>query len=602
MGGMKARIANALTMPSPQVGDVVFQNVSIIDGSGNTPRYTTSVVVRNGYIHSISSDTITSAKPEGIRVIDCDNGRWTLCPGFIDMHAHSDLSLLHTPNHLAKITQGVTTEVIGQDGISYAPTDDAAMARVRKQIAGWNGNPTEPADFFDRWRTVKEYLDVLDQGLDGKGIATNAAFLVPQGNLRILTMGYDSRPASPEEVGRMKVILVESLEQGAVGMSSGLTYVPGNFASFNELASLCEVLVKYGAYYCPHHRSYGKDAIAAYAEMIQLARQTGVRLHLTHATLNFPENAGRADELLKMIDEAIAEGVEISMDTYPYLPGSTTLGALLPTWVSSASDKVAVLNDPVQLEKIKYECLVEGTDGCHGLTLDWARVEIGGVMNNDLAEQCVGKRISQIASNRGEDGFETFIWLLKEDDFNSTILQHMGNEGNVRKIMRHSRHTGGSDGILTSTKPHPRGWGTFPRYLGHYGRDLPAGKSRNIYAAEANINDGPAEEFEAVEPETIFEGGIEEAVNHLTGRAAQVVRMHDRGLVKAGYRADLVLFDASLIRDRATFANPKQAAAGIRVVMVNGVFAVDEGKPTGARAGRTVRMSKAENGDEWIVG
>ncbi|TKA66142.1 hypothetical protein B0A55_09795 [Friedmanniomyces simplex] len=568
-------------MVTLQAGDVLFHNATIFDGSGKTPRYIASVVVRQGSIQTITEPTALANALErhlepSIRVIDCENGRWSLCPGFIDMHAHSDLSLLHTPEHLAKITQGVTTEIIGQDGISYAPTDDAAMARIRKQIAGWNGNPKEPKDFFHRWRTVGEYLDVLDKGLDGKGIATNAAFLVPQGNLRILTMGYESRAATPEELERMKEILALSLEQGAVGMSSGLTYVPGNFASFDELASLCEVLVKYGAYYCPHHRSYGKGAIEAYTEMIQLARQTGVRLHLTHATLNFPENAGRADELLKMIDEAVAEGLEISMDTYPYLPGSTTLGSLLPSWVSSATDKLAVLNDHAKLEKIKHQCLVEGTDGCHGCTLDWDRIEIGGVMKNDLAEACVGKRISQIASERGQDGFDTFIWLLKEDDFSSTILQHMGNEGNVRKIMRHPRHTGGSDGILTSTKPHPRGWGTFPRYLGHYGRDLPEGKSRNIYAAKANVEDGPAEEFEAVEPKTIFAGGLEEAVNHLTGRPAEVVRMRDRGLVKEGFRADLVLFDADAIRDRATFAEPKQAAAGICAVMVNGVFAVDD--------------------------
>jgi len=178
----------------------------------------------------------------------------------------------------------------------------------------------------------------------------------------------------------------------------------------------------------------------------------------------------------------------------------------------------------------------------------------------------------------------------------------MGNEGNVRKIMRHSKHTGGSDGILTSTKPHPRGWGTFPRYLGHYGRDLPAGKSRNIYAAKANIDDGPAEEFETVNAETIFVGGVEEAVNHLTRRAASVVGMKDRGLVREGYRADLVLFDADSIRDRATFTEPKQPAQGIRAVLVNGIFAVDEGKPTGARAGRTVRMRKGDGeSGKWEV-
>ncbi|KAK1066702.1 hypothetical protein LTR33_011527 [Friedmanniomyces endolithicus] len=549
-------------MATLQQGDIVFRSATVFDGTGSTPRYVASVVVRQGFIHSISqpttlNDALKGDIKAGIRVIDCDNGRWCLCPGFIDMHAHSDLSLLHTPDHLAKITQGVTTEVIGQDGISYAPTDDAAMARIRKQIAGWNGNPKEPADFFDRWRTVGEYLDVLDTGLDGKGIATNAAFLVPQGNLRILTIGYEDRAATPEELERMKEILTVSLEQGAV---------------------------------------------EAYAEMIQLARQTGVRLHLTHATLNAPHNVGRADELLKMIDEAIEEGVDISMDTYPYLPGSTTLGSLLPTWASSASDTLSVLNDPAQLEKIKHHYLAVGPDGRHGSTLDWDLIEIGGVMNNDLADACIGKRIIQIASERNEDSFDTFIWLLKADDFSSTILAHVGIEDNVRKIMRHPRHTGGSDGILTSTKPHPRGWGTFPRYLGHYGRDLAEGKSRNIYAAKANIEDGPAEEFEVVEPETIFVGGLEEAVNHLTGRPAEVVRMRDRGLVKEEYRADLVLFDAEGIRDRATFVEPKQPAAGIRAVLVNGAFAVDEGKPTGARAGRTVRMKRKGEGRTWTVG
>lgn len=594
-------------MADLQDGDIVFLRTSVIDGSGTKPRYLANVAVRNGLIHSINaSDSLDINQSrlndnKRIKLIDCQDGRWSLSPGFIDMHAHSDLSLLHTPDHLAKITQGVTTEVIGQDGISYAPTDDTSMARIRKQIAGWNGNPKEPADFFDRWRSVEEFLDVLDQGLDGKGIATNAAFLVPQGNLRILTVGYENRAATEEELGKMKDLLALSLEQGAVGMSSGLTYVPGMFASFSELAQLCEVLVKYGAYYCPHHRSYGKGAMEAYKEMLELARHTGVRLHLTHATLNFPENAGRAGELLGMIDAAIGDGVDVSMDTYPYLPGSTTLGALLPSWVSSAPDKLAVLSDPKQLEKIKHQCLVEGTDGCHGLTLQWERIEIGGVMNVDLAEKCVGKRISQIAEEQGQDGFDVFIDLLKEDDFASTILQHMGNEGNVRKIMAHSRHTGGSDGILTSTKPHPRGWGTFPRYVGHYGRDLPQGKSRNIYAPRSNIEQGPAEAFKAVEPETIFNGGVEEAVNHLTQRPVQVIRLQDRGLVKERYRADLVLFDAERIRDRATFAEPKQAAEGVRSVLVNGVFAVDEGKPTGARAGRTVRMRRASDGKEWLV-
>lgn len=280
------------------------------------------------------------------------------------MHAHSDLSVLHTPDHLAKITQGVTTEVLGQDGISYAPTSDETMARVRRQISGWNGNPADPG-FFDRWRTVKEYLDVLDK----EKTATNTAFLVPQGNLRMLVKGYSSEKCTQAEIDQQKEILAKCLEEGAVGMSSGLTYVPGAFADTDELAQLCEVVKKYDAYYCPHHRSYGKGALGAYEEMFSLAKKTGVRLHLAHATMNYPENAGRANELVSLIDEAIASGVDVSLDTYPYLPGSTTLASTLPSWAASAEDKIALLDDPEKLARIRHQALVEGTDGCHGCTL-----------------------------------------------------------------------------------------------------------------------------------------------------------------------------------------------------------------------------------------
>jgi N-acyl-D-amino-acid deacylase len=168
--------------------------------------------------------------------------------------------------------------------------------------------------------------------------------------------------------------------------------------------------------------------------MIELAKKTGVRLHLTHATLNFPENAGRADELITMIDAALAEGVEISMDTYPYLPGSTTLASTLPSWAASADDKVAVLNDPQQLEKIRHQTLVEGT-------LGWDIIEIGGVSDPDLVDKYVGKTLQRIAEEQQKDAFDAYIELLKADDFNSTILSHCGHEENVRKIMRHPRHT-----------------------------------------------------------------------------------------------------------------------------------------------------------------
>ena len=561
--------------------DVLFRNATVIDGSGETPRYTASVLVRDGSIAAIHKEEIDlePLRQRGTRILDAANQ--ILCPGFIDMHAHSDLSVLHTPDHLAKITQGVTMEVLGQDGIGYSPVDDASMPRIREQITGWNGNPTDPPDFFDRWRSVAEYLEVLDR----EKIATNVAYLVPQGNLRILVKGWDPSPATPEELEKMKAILRKSLEEGAVGMSSGLTYVPGMFASDDEIAELCKVVANYGGYYCPHTRSYGKGALKSYREMLALAKTTGVRLHLTHMTMNYEENAGRASELISMIDAAIASGVDITLDTYPYLPGSTTLASTLPSWAASAPDPQALLSDPAQLAKVKHEALVTGTDGCHGVTLHWPILEIGGVQNPAL-KPIVGKTIQQIADEHSRDPFDVYIDILKRDNLNTTILSHCGHEDNVRTIMRHPKHTGSTDGILTSTKPHPRGWGTFPRYLGHYARDLPRGKSRDIYHATKS------DVFEDEAAETIFEGGLEEAVAHVTSRAAAVIRVKNRGLVKEGYKADLVLFDEEEIRDVATYAVPKQAAKGIRTVMINGEVVLDEGKPTGGRAGRTVRWSK----------
>ncbi|KAK7757590.1 hypothetical protein SLS62_000605 [Diatrype stigma] len=603
-------------MTTYQKDDILFVGVTVVDGSGDTAGYVADVLVRDGLIKSIRRDQAESesdsARQQGARVVDGESGRWTLSPGFIDMHAHSDLSLLHTPEHLAKITQGVTTEVIGQDGISYSPVTTATLARIREQIAGWNGNPKEPADFFERWRSVGEYLDVLD----ASRIATNAAYLVPQGNLRILAKGWDSSPATQAEIDTMKAHLHEAFRQGAVGMSSGLTYVPGMFADDAELAQLCRVVVQYGGYFAPHHRSYGKGAMQAYREMIELARSTGVRLHLTHATLNFAENRGRADEFLALLDGALAEGLDITLDTYPYLPGSTTLASLLPSWAAAADDKRALLDDPAQLARIRHAVLVEGTDGCHGCTLDWEIIEISGVSSPALlAAGVVGKRVAQLAREQGGDNrdpFDAFVDLLREDNFSTTIIQHAGHEGNVRRIMRHPRHTGGSDGILTSTKPHPRGWGTFPRYLGHYHRDLARGKSRDICglppasagaAATPAAGDDDGDVFDDVEPETIFPGGLEEVVSHLTGRAAAVLRLRDRGLVREGYRADLVLFDAETVRDAATYADPKQPAKGIRAVLVNGVFAVEEGRATGARAGRTIRLrEERDKSGKFVVG
>jgi len=527
--------------------DLVLSGGTVVDGTGE-PGYRADVAIDGSGIVRIGD----AAELTADRTVDASG--LVVAPGFIDMHAHSDLQILTAPDHFAKVSQGVTTEVLGQDGLSYAPVDDATLAQVRRQIAGWNGNP---ADFDFSWRTVGEFLDRLDAG-----IATNAAYLVPQGTLRLLVVGPDDRPATENEIARMQEILAESLLAGAVGMSSGLTYTPGMYADSGELAALCRVVAEHGGYYCPHTRSYGAGALGAYAEMIDLARSTGCPVHLTHATMNFDENAGRAPELLDLVDGALADGCDISLDTYPYLPGCTTLSALLPSWSSSGGPDVLLerLGDPATRERIRVNVEETGSDGCHGVTVDWATIQISGVGNPELAGT-VGSTVAELADREKRSGTEVFFDLLREDQLATTILQHVGHEDNVQTIMQHRVHMGGSDGILVGDRPHPRAWGTFPRYLARYSRELGL-------------------------------LGLEDCVAHLTGRSATRLKLADRGFVREGFAADLTLFDPRTITDTATFTEPRQAAGGIPYVLVNGRFAIDNGVPTGSRSGRALRLDK----------
>ncbi|MFF4949519.1 amidohydrolase family protein [Streptomyces chattanoogensis] len=537
--------------------DTVFRNVRVIDGSGG-PTYRADVALDGGRIAGIRRETAPGPRPGAARVVDADG--LALSPGFIDMHAHSDLALLRDPAHEAKAAQGITLEVIGQDGLSYAPVDDRTLAEVRRAITGWNGGGCD-IDFS--WRTVGEYLDALDHAHGGRGIAVNAAYLVPQGTVRMAAVGWDDRDATPAELDRMKRLVAEGLEQGAVGMSSGLTYTPGMYAKDAELTELCRVVAAYGGYYCPHHRSYGAGALDAYREMVELARTAGCPLHLAHATMNFGVNKGRAGDLLALLDQAIADGADISLDTYPYTPGSTTLVALLPSWANDGGPDatLARLKDEGTAERIRRHIEELGSDGCHGVPVEWDTIEISGVSDPALGD-VVGRTVQESAALRGEAPWATARRLLIDDRLGSTILHHVGHEENVRAIMRHRAHTGGSDGILQGAKPHPRAYGTFPHYLGRYVREL------GVLS-------------------------LEECIAHLTSRPAARLRLPDRGLVREGYRADLVLFDPATVAAGSTYARPRTLPTGIPHVLVAGRFVIEDGRRTDALAGRAVRRTSA---------
>lgn len=532
----------------------VYRGATVIDGTG-APRYIADVAVEGARVVAIIPEgTVDSALelPDG--AVEVGASGLVLAPGFIDMHAHSELAVLSGAAHEAKIRQGVTTEVLGQDGLGYAPLDDAAAAVIPAQIAGWNGTPAEVP-----WRSMDDLL----RAIDATAVA-NAAVLVPQGNLRMMVVGHDNRPATSAEISAMADLLGRALDAGAFGMSSGLTYTPGMYADTAELEALCRVVAERGGYWAPHTRSYGGGALDAYREVLDIGRRTGCPVHLTHATMNFAPNRGRADELLALVDEAIADGVDVTLDTYPYLPGATTLSALLPSRLAASGDLLRAIADldAAGREAVRVELEEVGCDGFHGERADWTQIQISGTANPALAD-LVGRTIAEIASAAGRRAVDVVLDTILDDAGATGILMHIGDEDNVRTIMRHPQHAGGSDGILIGARPHPRGRGTFPRYLGHYVREL----------------------------------GIltwEEAVRHLAGNPARRLGLDrgdaPRGVVRRGATADLVLFDPETIAAGATFESPLTAPRGVVEVLVGGVPVVSGGDVTGRTPGAALRM------------
>lgn len=532
-----------MTGPAP----TLLRGALVLDGTGR-PGRTGDVLLAEGRIQRVGG----RIDAPGARVVDADG--LALAPGFIDMHAHSDLAVLTDPVHLAKVSQGVTTEVVGQDGLSYSPATPAAIEVLREQLAGWNG---VPAGLALGWETVGDYLAAVDAARP----AANVAALVPQGTVRLDVVGAADRPAADAEIAAMRALVDRGMRDGAFGMSSGLTYVPGMFAGTDELVALCEVVARHGGVYVPHQRSYGTGALEAYAEMIEVARRSGVALHLAHATMNFGVNRGRAGELVALLDAALASGVDLTFDTYPYLPGSTTLAALLPSWAAAGGPRATLdrLQDPASRARIAYELDVVGTDGCHGVPVEWETIEISGVRDPALSGR-VGHTVAALAAETGRPASTVALELLVADRLGTGILQHVGDEANVRTMMAHPRHTGGSDGILVGDKPHPRAWGTFPRYLGHYVRE-----------------------------EGVLR--LEDAIVHLSARPAALLGLTDRGRIAPGMVADLVLFDPATVADRATFAEPRRQAAGIPWVFVAGEAVIADGRRTEARPGRALRST-----------
>lgn len=523
--------------------DLLLRGGSVLDGSGD-PAVPADVAIAGDRIAAVGPELAVSAR----RAIDVHG--LVVCPGFVDMHAHSDLQILAAPDHLPKVAQGITTEVLGQDGLSYAPVTDETLPLLRAQLRGWNGDPPE----FDwSWHSVAGYLERLN-----RGIAVNAAYLVPHGTIRLLVVGTADRRAAPAELARMERIVAEAMEQGAVGLSTGLTYAPGMYADDAEIVALCKVAAAYGGFYAPHHRNYGAHAIEAYTACVDIARAAGIPLHLTHAHLGYPINRGRAGELIALVDAAIADGIDVTLDSYPYLAGSSYLHALLPAWAQEGGVDATLdrLSDDRLHERLRHEIEDTGHPAAHGVPTDWSTVVISGVTTARNAH-LVGRTVADSARAAGRRSIDLFCEVLVEERLGATCVVHIGNEDNVRTIMAHSAHTGGTDGILVGAKPHPRAWGTFPRYLGHYVREL--GILR-----------------------------LEDAIRKFTAQPARRLGQPDRGILKPGLRADVVAFDPATVADAATYSAPQTPPRGIPYVIVNGQPVIDGGEHTGARPGRAL--------------
>lgn len=515
--------------------DLIARGGWVIDGSGG-PAFRADVAVLNGMIFEVGHLGDSTAQ----KVLDV-TGLYVV-PGFIDAHVHGDLMLLADPIQLPALRQGVTSYIIGQDGCSFAPGSRSTIDYMRRYTAGFNGNPDTIQ--YD-WNGVEEYLARFD-----RQVAINVAYLIPNGNVRIEVMGHDPRPASDDELKAMQRLVREGMDAGAVGLSTGLDYLPSRHADAREIASLCEAIVGDDGVYVTHMRAYGQNAPIGMEEVYEIVRRSGVAAHISHYN-------GPAEILLPLIDKGLASGFDLTYDTYPYLAGSTILGMVaLPPWVQEGGIE-ATLERLINLD-VRSRLQLEWFSNITQYPLEKMHLAMVADPAWSWAE---GLTVADAAAQAGLTPCNFVCNILVASGMAVGVVNFRANdrtEEDVRAILRHPSHMAGSDGIFRGGFPHPRGCGAFARYLGYHTR-------------------------------TLRDYNWPEAITHLTTHAARRYRLTDRGLVRPGYVADLAMFDPLTVTDRSTYAAGRTLAEGVKHVVVNGVLALENGEPTGATPGRALR-------------
>ncbi len=526
---------------------ILIKNGMIIDGSG-APAYRGDLLVEGDRIAEIG---FFDRQVQAEQVIDATG--LAVAPGFIDTHSHSDLKILLDPYVEPKVRQGVTTEILGQDGISMAPLPPEYVAPWRKNLAGLNGDSDEIG--WD-WKDTAGYFELLEKNKVGP----NVAYLVPHGNIRMAAMGLDNRKATAAELELMKDLLRQALETGAVGLSTGLIYMPCAYADTEEIIELCKVVREYDRVFVVHQRSEADTILDSMQEIIRVGRESGVRVHFSHFKICGIKNWGKIDKVLELLEKAKQEGIRVTFDQYPYIAGSTMLGVILPPWVhDGGTEKVLErLKDP-ELRKRMAEDIRNGIPGWDNF-IDFAGFD--GIfvtsVKTDKNRDCIGKNLREIAEMRGKDPFEATFDLLLEEENAVGMYDYYGKEEHVMAFMKRPEQNVCTDGLLGG-KPHPRVYGSFPRVLGKYVRE------------EKALT-------------------LEEAVNKMTLKAAAAFNLTDRGSLEKGKKADIVIFNPDTVIDTATFEEPRQFPKGIETVIINGVVVLHKGKRSDQLSGQVIKL------------
>lgn len=523
--------------------DFVIKDGLIIDGSGK-PGFLGDVGILGDRIDLIGCGISLPNQ----RVIDARG--LVIAPGFIDIHSHADAIALIDPKEDSKIRQGVTTECIGNCGLSLAPLNKEHLSPLQKYVAPFLGGAPLSWD----WETMGQYLDQI------KDPSRNIAALVGHGTVRIAVMGPENRKPTSYEMDKMRDLVSESIDQGAFGLSSGLIYPPGVFTETDELVELCKAVAKRGGFYATHIRGESNTLIEAIKEAIQVGQESGVSVLISHHKAGGKKNWGKVSVSLELVERARDQGVDIHLDQYPYTAGSTMLASILPPWMHDGGIEQAIerLKDPQVRARIQKE-FDQGIKGWENFS-DFAGWEGIVLAFCKRQKELEGKSIREIADERRQDPAETVFDLLVEEKGEVIMVVHAMSEEDVRTVMKHPLVMVGTDGIPTSGRPHPRAFATYPRILGKYVRE------------EKTLS-------------------LEEAIRKMTSLPAQKLRLTDRGVIAEGKIADIVIFNPSTVKEKSTYLNPHERPEGIEYLLIGGSLVIERGELVDTQMGRVLRKN-----------